>query len=45
MAKLVSKTYGEALFDAAVEDSCVDKLLEDAVFVMEAREEKAKFVS
>ena len=36
MAKLVSKTYGEALFDAAVEDGCVDKLLEDAVFVMEA---------
>ena len=32
MAKLVSKTYGEALFDAAVEDGCVDKLLEDAVF-------------
>ena len=26
MAKLVSKTYGDALFDVALEDGCIDEL-------------------
>lgn len=39
MAKLVSKTYGDALFDVALEDGCVDELLEDAELVIRAFED------
>lgn len=35
MAKLVSKTYGEALFEFAVEDGTVDSLLEEVEAVSE----------
>ncbi len=35
MAKLVSKTYGEALFEAAVEDGMADSLLEEVEAVLE----------
>lgn len=33
MAKLVSSTYGDALFDLAIEQDAVDSLLEEAQFV------------
>lgn len=36
MAKLVSKTYGEALFDLAVEEQQTDALAEEAKVVLEA---------
>lgn len=36
MAKLVCTTYGDALFDVAVESGGVDGLLEDAVLVTDA---------
>lgn len=36
MAKLVSKTYGEALFDLAVEEHALDALAEEAKVVLEA---------
>lgn len=36
MAKLVSKTYGEALFDLAVEEQSLDALAEEAKVVLEA---------
>lgn len=39
MAKLVSKTYGDALFDVALEDGCMDELLEDAELVIKAFED------
>lgn len=39
MAKLVSKTYGDALFDVALEDGCMDELLEDAELVIRAFED------
>ena len=41
MAKLVSKTYGDALFDVALEDGCIDELLEDAGLVIKAFEDNA----
>ncbi len=39
MAKLVSKTYGDALFDLSLEENCVDQMLEDARLVMGAFEQ------
>lgn len=36
MAKLVSKTYGEALFDLAVEEHALDALADEAKVVLEA---------
>jgi F-type H+-transporting ATPase subunit delta len=36
MAKLVSKTYGDALFDLGIEEGCMDELQEDAGFVLDA---------
>lgn len=38
MAKLVSKTYGDALFDLAVQDNKVDALFNEATAVIEAFE-------
>ena len=36
MAKLISKTYGDALFEAALDKQAVDSLLEEAGAVLEA---------
>lgn len=36
MAKLVSKTYGDALFELAVEENCVDSISEEVIAVEEA---------
>ena len=38
MAKLVAKTYGDALFHLALEESKVDALYEEAIAVIEAFE-------
>ena len=35
MARLVSKTYGEALFDLSVEENIVDAILEEAAVVLQ----------
>lgn len=35
MAKLISKTYGEALFDLAMEEHSVEQLAEEAVVVLD----------
>ena len=35
MAKLISKTYGDALFDVAVENNAVDVLMREAADVMD----------
>lgn len=48
MAKLVSKTYGEALFEVAVENGTVDSLLEEVEAVLEllnANEEYVKLLT
>lgn len=39
MAKLVSKTYGEALFELAVEENTLDVILEEVKLVKEAFEQ------
>ena len=47
MAKLVSKTYGDALFAVACEEECIDEFFEAAVCVVDslwAKEEKIKIV-
>ena len=36
MAKLISKTYGDALFETALDKQAVDSLLEEADAVLEA---------
>lgn len=36
MAKLVSKTYGDALFELSLEQATVDTMLDDAKFVVDA---------
>mgnify|MGYP003305568501 CR=1 FL=1 len=36
MAKLVSKTYGDALFELALEENKIDSLQEEVVVVLEA---------
>ena len=36
MAKLVSKTHGDALFELAVEENCVDSISEEVIAVEEA---------
>ncbi len=43
MAKLISKTYGDALFDVAIESNCVDSLLEEAKVVLSALRENPDF--
>lgn len=35
MAKLVSKTYGQALFDLALEENALEKILEEEAFIKE----------
>ena len=39
MAKLISKTYGDALFDVAVENNAVDSLDREAAAVAEIIEQ------
>lgn len=36
MAKLVSKTYGDALFDLSVEENCVDAMMQEVLAVRKA---------
>ena len=36
MAKLVSKTYGDALFELALEENKIDSLQEEVIAVLEA---------
>ncbi len=48
MAKLVSKTYGDALFDVALEDGTMDSLTEEVVTltqVLKDNEELSLFIS
>lgn len=44
MAKLVSQTYGEALFEVAVEDGIVDSLLEETTSVLTIFQENEEYV-
>ncbi len=44
MAKLVSKTYGEALFEVAVENGTVDSLLEEVEAVLELLNTNEEYV-
>ena len=39
MAKLVSKTYGDALFDLSVEENSVDAMMQEVLAVRKAFEE------
>ena len=43
MAKLISKTYGEALFELAVEENKIDSFVEEIQAVKEALAENPKF--
>ncbi len=43
MAKLVSKVYGDALFELAVEENSVDKLFEDAQGVIQVLDATPEF--
>lgn len=45
MAKLVSKTYGEALFEVAVEDGTVDALLEEVEAVLRVLQTNEEYIS
>lgn len=44
MAKLVSKTYGDALFELAVEENKVDALLEESIVLEKILDENDEFV-
>lgn len=44
MAKLVSKTYGDALFELATEDNKVDILFEEAKGILDLLNENGEFV-
>lgn len=44
MAKLVSKTYGEALFELAMEENVLDTVQEEAVAVLEIFEQNEELV-
>ena len=43
MAKLISKTYGDALFELAVEEDKVDALLEEIEQLQKVLSENAEF--
>jgi F-type H+-transporting ATPase subunit delta len=45
MAKLVSKTYGDALFELAVEENKLDSMLEEVRAVAEALQENAQLTT
>ncbi len=42
MAKLISKTYGEALFELAIEEDKIDVFLEEVVFLQEVMKENTE---
>lgn len=42
MAKLVAKTYGDALFELALEENCIDTLVEETEGVLKLFEENAE---
>ena len=44
MAKLVSKTYGDALFEVAVEDGSVDSLAEEVEGVLTIFSENEEYI-
>lgn len=44
MAKLVSKIYGEALFEAAVEDNIVDSLMQEVEVVYDILRDNEEYV-
>ena len=44
MAKLVSKTYGEALFELAVEENKLDALMEEVEAVIQVLDDNEDFV-
>ena len=44
MAKLVSKTYGEALFDLGIEEQSLDVLAQEASAVIEAMSENPELL-
>lgn len=44
MAKLVSKTYGEALFEVAVENGTVDSMLEEVDAVLDLLNDNGEYV-
>ena len=43
MAKLISKTYGEALFELAIEENRMDEFLEEAQLVLRVIRENPEF--
>lgn len=45
MAKLISKTYGEALFEVAVEDGTLDTMLEEVEAVLEVLKSNEEYIS
>lgn len=45
MAKLVSKTYGEALFEVAVEEGTLDTMLEEVEAVLQVLKENEEYIS
>ena len=45
MAKLISKTYGDALFDVAVEKNAVDSLDREAAAVAELIKQNPEFLN
>ncbi len=44
MAKLITKAYGDALFEVAVENKAVDSLMEEAAAVTELMDQHPEFV-
>ena len=44
MAKLVSKTYGEALFEVAVEEGTIDSTLEEVQIVLDVIEANEQYI-
>ena len=44
MAKLAAKTYGESLFELALEENKLDLFLEEAVFVQQVLSENEDLV-
>ena len=44
MAKLVSKTYGDALFEVAVEEGTLDTMLEEVEAVLQVLQENGEYI-
>lgn len=45
MAKLVSKTYGDALFEVAVEQGTLDTMLEEVEAVLQVLRDNKEYIS